>query len=314
MTFTLRPVQVPADYPRMAALLSKTSGDPVTAEQLQRNDTLWGGDGIRRRTVAVTSDGFVAGFGTVRHNSGQKPGRFWAKVMVEPGYRGRGMGTALLADLEGFAREQGATRFETMVKEDEPASLAFARAHGYVTDRHLFESWLDLSTFDEARFAGVVERVAASGIRIFPLSEAADEAGLRRFYDLVWATAADTPGYDMASPPPYETWGTQVLKGPDTRLDCLLVAADGDRWVGEMMMLVNKVDGSILNGGTGVLAEYRGRGIALALKLAGIRIARAIGAHHMKTQNDSENAPMLAVNRKLGYVPVPGYYEMKKII
>jgi hypothetical protein len=27
----------------------------------------------------------------------------------------------------------------------------------------------------------------------------------------------------------------------------------------------------------------------------------------MRTNNDSENAPMLAVNRKLGYRPEPGY-------
>ena len=55
---------------------------------------------------------------------------------------------------------------------------------------------------------------------------------------------------------------------------------------------------------------WRGRGIALALKLLAIRAARRYGARYLRTNNDSENAPMLAVNRKLGYQPAPGYYRM----
>ncbi|HEY7850574.1 MAG TPA: hypothetical protein VIC27_10950, partial [Ktedonobacterales bacterium] len=30
-----------------------------------------------------------------------------------------------------------------------------------------------------------------------------------------------------------------------------------------------------------------------------------------RTNNDSQNAPMLAVNRKLGYQPQPGFYRMR---
>jgi hypothetical protein len=32
--------------------------------------------------------------------------------------------------------------------------------------------------------------------------------------------------------------------------------------------------------------------------------------HFVRTDNDSKNAPMLAVNRKLGYKPEPGYYRL----
>jgi GNAT superfamily N-acetyltransferase len=57
---------------------------------------------------------------------------------------------------------------------------------------------------------------------------------------------------------------------------------------------------------TGVDRPYRGRGLALALKLRTIRLARRYGAAYIRTHNDSENAPMLALNRKLGYQPEPG--------
>lgn len=63
---------------------------------------------------------------------------------------------------------------------------------------------------------------------------------------------------------------------------------------------------------TGVDREYRGRGIALALKLLTIRRSRALGATYLRTNNDSENAPILHINRKLGFQPIPGYYRCLK--
>lgn len=46
-----------------------------------------------------------------------------------------------------------------------------------------------------------------------------------------------------------------------------------------------------------------------ALKLLAIRCARRYGAVYIRTHNDSENAPILAINRKLGYQPQPGLYQ-----
>ena len=34
----------------------------------------------------------------------------------------------------------------------------------------------------------------------------------------------------------------------------------------------------------------------------------------IRTNNDSENAPILTVNRKLGYVPEPGFYTLLCIL
>jgi GNAT superfamily N-acetyltransferase len=60
---------------------------------------------------------------------------------------------------------------------------------------------------------------------------------------------------------------------------------------------------------TAVRSEYRGRGIAVALKRASIAWAIEHGLTALETGNDVENAPMRAVNARLGYTPMPDTLE-----
>jgi GNAT superfamily N-acetyltransferase len=56
---------------------------------------------------------------------------------------------------------------------------------------------------------------------------------------------------------------------------------------------------------TAVARSHRGRGIAMALKQTVIDWARANGLTALETGNDVDNAPMRAVNARLGYEPMP---------
>jgi RimJ/RimL family protein N-acetyltransferase len=55
-----------------------------------------------------------------------------------------------------------------------------------------------------------------------------------------------------------------------------------------------------------VVAEHRGRGLAGAIKAESVRFTmrEMPGLTAMITANDTGNAPMLAVNRRLGFEPV----------
>jgi mycothiol synthase len=55
-------------------------------------------------------------------------------------------------------------------------------------------------------------------------------------------------------------------------------------------------------GFTSVRPEFRGRGIATALKVRAIEMARARGMTRIQTENHQDNAAMLTVNRRLGFV------------
>jgi hypothetical protein len=61
---------------------------------------------------------------------------------------------------------------------------------------------------------------------------------------------------------------------------------------------------------TGVLRAYRGRRLALALKLLSISAAQRYDVDYLYTNNDSSNAPMLAINRRLGYQESPGIHML----
>jgi mycothiol synthase len=63
---------------------------------------------------------------------------------------------------------------------------------------------------------------------------------------------------------------------------------------------------------TGVLREHRGQNLALALKLAAIQYATQHGFTELHSNNASTNAPMLAINQKLGFERSPAQIQLEK--
>ena len=59
-------------------------------------------------------------------------------------------------------------------------------------------------------------------------------------------------------------------------------------------------------------AAYRGRGLALLLKSHSLSRAAELGATIAVTDNDETNAPMLAVNTRLGYRPFARRLEWER--
>src|SRR6266568_9684841 len=81
-----------------------------------------------------------------------------------------------------------------------------------------------------------------------------------------------------------------------------MIAKAGDKYVGmSTVWKAQKDPRGLYQGLTGVIREYRGRGIAVALKLKVIEFARNNKYEKVKTWNDSTNAPMLGINIKLGF-------------
>jgi GNAT superfamily N-acetyltransferase len=307
---TVRQAEPDADFPRIAELLSIYGPEPITVEQLWEWERRMSADRIRQRLVAVESDGAIAGYGYLDHETWMRPGRFELWALVDPTQRRVGVGAALYDHAQQLAVAHGATSFGSEVRDDDPASLQFAERRGFRIEGHTFESTLDLTTFDTHRFEGTIESAKAAGIRFFTMADLGDtEEAKHKLYDLNRRTALDNPSADGTFPP-FEEFQQFVFGASWYRADGQILAADGERWIGIAAVAYYPERNSAYNAFTGVERDYRGRGLARALKLLAIQFAQRYGADYIRTNNDSQNAPMLAINSKLGYRPEPGSYRL----
>jgi GNAT superfamily N-acetyltransferase len=310
MTYTLRPFG-PEHYPRMVEIINQLVREPVSVDDLLREDRLRSKEDPYLRLGAFSADGDLMGYGMAQGGAGRLPGEFWTRVRVDPRYQRQGVGQALYGEMLAFAKAHGATRLESIVREDHPEALAWAERRGFVKEHHFFESTLPLAEWDPTPFRPVVDDLLASGIRFTTLAEeikGGDRvAALRRFYEFSFKLEKDVPGHADRPDVPWDRYLERVLNDPHWKDEWILLAADGDRWVA-LCQLVPQSNGSLYNGFTAVDREYRGRNIALAIKVKSLDLAKATGAPYIRTHNHSVNQPMLAVNRKLGYQPLPGAY------
>jgi GNAT superfamily N-acetyltransferase len=307
----IRPAQPGPDFLRIVALINAVEPESVTLAQFRQWHAHMPPGRICRRMVATNERGEAIGYSVAVHEAWSPARHFYVWVTVDPQSRGQGVGSALYADAQAFLHSQGAASLTSEVRDDCPASLRFAQRRGFTVERHQFESTLDLTAFDEMPYRDVIPALEAAGIRFFSLADLHDSQEARlKLYALNHTTSLDVPGAASVDMPfsEFEQW---VLGAEWYRPDGQLIAADGETWVGLAAVQLLPQSRGAYNLMTGVMRPYRGRKIALALKLKAIRYAQAHGARTLRTHNDSLNAPMVTINQKLGYRPQPGKYILR---
>jgi GNAT superfamily N-acetyltransferase len=224
-------------------------------------------------------------------------------VAVHPDHQGQGHGRALLERAEATALERGGERTFSWTEETWPRSMQFLDRAGYEVVERRWESTLDLQRCDPGKLREAVERLASSGIRILSVTALAAERSdwkrdLHRLYSDV---EEDVPAPFPTQSLPFEDFEALSL-GRRLLSDGFLVALHGGELVGlTEPQLVDDVPGAIEQELTGVRADYRGRGIATALKSQAAIWAAHAGYTSIRTQNAQSNAAMLAVNNRLGF-------------
>lgn len=307
--FTFRPLDLETDAADMARIYSYTVPEPITEATARDWWTRREGE-VRVTTLALDWQGQVIGYWDVDRETWMKPGHFWFKIILAPEHRGKGLGSKMFEDALQVARAQGATHLESSAREDDPAALRFVEKHGFQVQYHAFESTLDLESFDEHRFVDLLARVQADGFRFFSLAEAGvTDENKHKLYEVNRSSSLDDPG-STGNFPDFYAFSKNVFDASWFRADTQILAAHGDDWVGLSAIGIYQQDKHAYNAFTGVLRDYRGQRLAQALKLHTILLAKREGMRYIRTHNDSKNAPMLAINRKLGYKPLPGVYRI----
>ncbi|WP_221090323.1 GNAT family N-acetyltransferase [Deinococcus aquaedulcis] len=280
--------------------------DPVSGAELRRRDEEQRGWGHHAGVLVARQGEEVVGTASYFQNPGAyHPGRFTLELGVAPAWQGQGVGRALWAALEARLRGLGAESARILARDEHPVAPGFLTRRGWVGDKRYFFSVLDVATFDGARYVGLAERLAAQGVRLHSLTalRAANEPDLEaRLHTLMSDVRQDVPRAEPATPLSQAVFQEAVLGDPGLLPDGYLVAEHGGTFIGQTTLFRSEASPDLLTGLTGVTRAWRGRGVATLLKLEAIRVAQALGAPLIRTDNASDNAPMLAINDRLGFM------------
>lgn len=313
MTVKIRLAQPEIDFPRIAELLSLPERERITAVDLHEVDANKSPGTFRRHAVAVDEKDAVMGYSLAVHYASAPPGEFEIALIVDPGWRNQGLGRQLYDDLMAYLQAQNAARIACVVREQQSEALRFAQKRRFAIELHEVSSVLEVAGFDNGRFANLLANLEADGLQFFSYDTTGNTLDARqKLYAINRIAALDDPASDGTFAA-FETWQNIVVNAAWFQPAGQMIAADEEKFVGMAAAVFDAERNVVETAVTGVHPDYRGRQIATALKLQIVRFAQQRGATHIFTENDTRNAAMLAINRKLGFQQLPGgYYRLVK--
>ena len=240
-------------------------------------------------------------------------GKFLVYVQVRPDRQGEGIGRALFDGILEHLEVHKPEILQSFTREDHEVGAAFLEKRGFRVSMKEQDSELDLSMFEPAKFAGVMDRVRESGIEILAASELSkrDPDWMRKTWELHGEIIPDVPDDDVLHNEPFTEF-EKSFKHPDFIPEGYFLALDGDRYVGMSSVWNRRVKkGEVYTRLTGVVRSHRRRGIATALKVRAHEFAKEWGASVIVTDNE-ENNPMYDLNVQLGFRPTKAWLQFRK--
>jgi RimJ/RimL family protein N-acetyltransferase len=240
-------------------------------------------------------------------------------VIVKPEHRGEGVGGRLYADLELAAVSAQVTQLEAGVRDDCPKSRSFADRNGFSEQRHSIGMTLDLTRFDDRPYEATIARLQAEGFQFTSMDALGNtEDAQRKLYALNDTASSETPGSEGVHPwLDFEDFRKSVCGSQWYKPAGQMVVIDTATGIWAAMSAITCFEGTdhAYNLFTGVDRHYRGRKLAQAVKVLALRFARdVLKVNEVRTNHNSNNDPMIAIDRKFGYIQTPGLFTMVKKI
>jgi GNAT superfamily N-acetyltransferase len=281
------------------------------------------------RLFVARVDDEIVGRAVAETHAGDDADTTWVRTQVLPGFRGRGIGRALLATVErtfpqtrkviayvggterGGARLASPTGFGS-ISADAPETR-FMQAAGYRFEQveRLSRLALPIDGLD----ALVAAARAASGddYRIHTWSGRTPERWLEDRALLATRMSTDAPSAGLEEPE--DVWTVERVRDADERAETnprmrVVAAAEhvpSGHLVGYTMLSVPRGrHRAVDQWSTLVLREHRGHRLGMLLKVANLAHLAEVAPGHPSviTFNAEENRPMLAVNEQLGFVGI----------
>lgn len=285
--------------------------------QLERTDG-------RRVLVSAIEDGVTVGAGRLFLFAHDNNHLADLDLHVTPSHRRRGIGRAVLGELERHAREDGRTTIVAStyppVAEESPGSR-FAAATGYHVASAEESKVVDLTSAPAAwpELDAEVDE-ALDDYRVEVLDGPIPDEWIEDFCGLLCAFLGEIPSGDLDLR--QELWTPQRVREHEERMTALGitqviavgVAPDG-HLCGFTDLRVEEADPRHASvGATLVLPGHRGHRLGLAMKLGNHRRVRELFPEcaYVDTTNAGVNAWMNAVNERMGYRVVERCLDVQK--
>lgn len=330
MKLHIRPIHKPADFPRIAEIATLVEPQwPLTPEMLEHWDKNHDPKYYRAEFVAVMPlsrqaelEGQIVGMASIGHDRwAHEEGKFVFGIQVHPDYRLRGIGQALYDHLMEHIAPMNPALLQTGTLESRPQAIRFLEDRGFVETWRRYESWLETRDFDFSPYAHIEEQVRAAGLEIKSLAELEDDPQrYRKLWELDWLLFQDVPMGVKFVKRELEQWIKDEMEDPHFKPEACFIALDPRRddpltgsYVGYSQLTRNPAGFWGINM-TGVLREYRGQGLAKALKLRGMRYVQEHAGEQIRTTNDPPNMAMLGINITLGFRRQPSWLRYQKAL
>lgn len=249
-----------------------------SAEELRRQD-----QNEARLMLIAHDDGVLVGSGVADRSDSAATGSVAPRVL--PGHRRRGIGTALLERLAEHLQAQDLPRVRATVDDDE--SHAFARARGFADTDHEVEQTRPVQDLPPPGEPPDGVEVVLAADRPGLWEAAYERFGREATSDFALSTALDvTP----------ERWATSWLGEP-----MFLAVHDGEVIGCAGLIIDTDVTDRAENALTAVRRDWRGRGLAMHLKLLTLAWAAEHGIAEVYTWTQDGNDAMRSLNTRLGY-------------
>ncbi len=269
---------------------------------------------LQYHLLVAEGNGEIMGAANYYRNPGAyHPHKFQLQLFVRPEFQSKGIGNALYdAVLEGL-RPLEPISLRAQIRENEPTAIRFALNRGFEETKRDFESILETIHFDASAYDGLISRLKSEGVTFKTFRELDTPEFRHAFHEVFGIVRLDVPRSEPPTPLTFAFFIENVIDDPEMLQDVFWFALLGEEILGFTGGYSGAKPGWMDTWLTAVRREYRGRGIAQALKVLAIQAAKEAGFSSIRTDNDTRNSAMLAVNVKLGFARQPAVLSVRKM-
>jgi GNAT superfamily N-acetyltransferase len=271
---------------------------------------------VSSRLVAVHDGKAVAFMAATHERWGDGPERFGSlRAVIRSDAWSDHEYTRLVHKGEAWLASEGVTIVVSRVRADFRNELAALERIEYREVRRQNFSELDLVAHRDDLLRGRAqerEKMKAQGVTLLTLSNFEDSNRLAKLHEMMIAAEQDIPSTLPIPRQPFDEWMRFTFDDPGVREDRFWIAREGDAIVGISFLEFPPVRGLPWTAFTATSQSVRGRGIARALKYESMAQAVELGYKRVRTANDGANAPILHINKEMGYRLVTPVIELHR--